>query len=107
VAVGGITVTVRRYRLDKYGDRALVLSFQLGQCAFAPRVTSESDNRSTTVVADAELIAPPWSGVQAQDVVQLPDGSTWEVQGRPEEWQSPFTGAWRPGDVVPLKRTTG
>jgi hypothetical protein len=107
VAVEGITVTVRRYRLDKYGDRSLVLSFQLGQCAFAPRTTSESDNRSTTVVADAELFAPPWSGVQAQDVVQLPDGSHWEVQGRPEEWQSPFTGAWRPGDVVPLKRTTG
>jgi hypothetical protein len=107
VAVEGITVTVRRYRLDKYGDRSLVLSFQLRQCAFAPRTTSEYDNRSTTVVADADLITPPWSGVQAQDVVELPGGSTWDVQGRPEEWQSPFTGAWHPGDMVPLKRTTG
>lgn len=107
MAVEGITVTVRRYHQDKYGDRALTLSFQLAHCAFAPRTTTEDDNRSTTVEADAELIAPPGSGIQPQDVVQLSDGSTWEVQGRSEEWQSPFTGAWRPGDVVPLKRATG
>lgn len=107
MALEGIVVTVKRYRQDKYGDRSLIATFQVSQCAFAPRSSTETDNRSTTVIADAELLAPPWNGIQAQDVVELPDGSSWDVQGRPEEWQSPFTGAWRPGDVVPLKRTTG
>lgn len=99
-------VTVNRYRKDRYGDRVLVVSFQIGQCVFSPRTSTENDDRSTTVIADAELFVPSYAGVQPSDEIVFEDGTAWEVQGRVEEWASPWN-SWQPGNVVPLKRTTG
>jgi hypothetical protein len=106
VAVNDQSVTVRRYRTDRYGDRVLVSTFQLTRCIYAPRTSSEDDDRSTTVVADAELFVPAHAALQPSDEIELADGTTWEVNGRPEPWRSPF-GGWAPGDVIPLNRTTG
>lgn len=102
-----VTVTVHRYTMDRYGDRTQQLTFHIGQCAFAPRTGTESDDRSTTVTAEADLYVPPWSGIRPQDVVELPDGSTWEVRGAAQQWESPYPSHWTPGDVVALTRTRG
>lgn len=102
----GQVVTVRRYAMDRYGDRTVTATFTLGRCAFAPRTSNENNDRANTVVADAELYVPPWAGIKASDEVELADGTKWEVAGRPENWRSPFTG-WQPGDVVALTRVTG
>ena len=101
------TVTVKRYTTDKYGDRVLTATFQVGQCGFAPRSMAETDDRSTTVIADADLFGPPWMGITAKDVVVLADGSAWEAQGDVEKWAMPFGSPWFPGCVVHLKRTKG
>lgn len=104
----GQTVTVRRFATDRYGDRAVIATFEVSRCAFAPRtrVGTENNVRANTVTAEAELYVPPWAGIESSDQVELADGTTWEVEGRPENWASPFTG-WRPGDLVALKRITG
>jgi hypothetical protein len=102
----GQTVTVRRFATDRYGDRVLGVTFLVPRCAFAPRLSVEGNDRADTVTADAELYVPSWAGIEAADQVELPDGTLWEVQGRPENWWSPYT-AWKPGDVVTLKRVTG
>lgn len=102
----GQLVTVRRWTTDRYGDRIVSTTFVVGRCAFAPRTSQEINDRGNTVVADAELYVPPWAGIKPSDEVELADGTKWEVQGRPENWRSPFT-SWNPGDVVPLKKTTG
>jgi len=101
------TVTVSRYRLDKYGDRHLIAKFIVGECMFAPRDTTEVDNRSTAVNADADLYAPPWIGVEPQDVVKLADGTEWEVTGLPARWDSPYPGSWNAGVLVHLNRARG
>lgn len=110
--VVGQAVTVQRFELDRHGDRVVGETFTVDHSAFAPRslvtATSEEDtDRSGQVRRQAELYLPANSGVQPSDVVTLADGSTWEVDGAAEWWQSPFTGQWQPGDVILLSRTTG
>jgi hypothetical protein len=109
----GETVIVHRYQTDRYGDRVEVSTHQIPRCAFAPRSqgglrgTSEETDRSDTVVSVAVLHAPAGADLNAQDVIELSNGSAWEVGGLPEHWHSPFPGAWSPGVVVPLRRMTG
>lgn len=101
-------VNVRRYTTDRYGDRVLVSQHLIGPCAFAPRLTREVNDRSTQVTAEAELYAPDEADIEPSDEVTLEDGTTWEVDGRPENWGiSPWTGGLIPGTVVPLTRVTG
>jgi hypothetical protein len=108
----GQTVTVRRYEGNRYGDRVEVSSHVVQGAAFAPRPaaagrgSAELTDRAATVVADAELYVPYGADITAQDVIELGDGTRWEVSGAPEPWRSPFSG-WRPGAVVPLRRKTG
>lgn len=108
----GRPVTVRRYTTDKYGDRTEVSNHRVYRTAFAPRPnlmgrgSSELTDRRDTVIADAELYAPYGADIRSTDVIELEDGSLWEVSGTPEGWQSAF-GGWAPGAVVPLHRMTG
>lgn len=106
MAVNRHMVTVRRYQLDRYGDRSVIATFQVGGCIFAPRSTSEDNDRSTTVETKAELYAPAYAGIEASDEVEFEDGTVYQVDGRPERWESPW-GPWNPPDVVTLKRKTG
>ena len=108
----GQTVTVTRYTLDRYGDRVPGETFTVQHAVFAPRslvsaTSTEEGGRSAQVHRQAELYLPPNSGLHPSDVVTLEDGSTWEVDGASEWWQSPFAGRWQPGDMVLLSRTTG
>lgn len=102
----GQTVTVTRYRTDRYGDRRPVLTFRVAHCAFAPRASSEDTGRSQQVTAEADLHTPDRADILAADVVTLDDGTQWEVTGVPARWRSPY-GRWLPGRVVPLTRITG
>lgn len=109
----GESVTVHRYTTDRYGDRTKVSSHMVARCAFAPRPvagsrgSAELTDRASTVVADAELFVPHGADIVPTDVIQLSDGTEWEASGATERWHSPFSGAWRPGAVVPLRRMTG
>ncbi len=109
----GATVTVLRYETDRYGDRTLVSQHDVQHAAFAPRTsasgrdTAELTNRANTVTTDAELYAPYGADITPQDVIRLDDGTEWEVVGLPERWRSPYSGDWRAGAVIPLRRRTG
>ena len=109
----GLPVLVRRYEMDRYGDRQQVSTHQVARAAFAPRPaasgrgSAELTDRSNKVTADAELYFPYQADIRPSDVIELHDGTQWEVSGAPERWRSPFAGAWSPGAVVPLRRITG
>lgn len=97
----GETVRVRRYRTDRFGDRAIELEYLIPFCAFAPRSSTETNDRSESLDGLAELYCPPWAGIQLSDVVELPDGTRWEVTGLPERWVHPWS-HWKPGLVATL-----
>lgn len=110
----GQAVTVHRFLIDgKTGDRSEVSQHTVARCAFAPRTSASSrggaelTDRANTVVADAELFAPYNADVVPTDVIELDDGTLWEVVGPVERWRSPFAGTWTPGAVIPLRRMTG
>jgi hypothetical protein len=109
----GRPVTVHRYETDRYGDRQEVSTHTVRGTAFAPRPvagargSSELADRTNTVVADAELYVPYGADIVPTDEIELDDGTLWEVAGAAERWRSPFSGAWTPGAVVPLRRMTG
>jgi hypothetical protein len=109
----GRSVLVRRFTMDRKGNRVEASRFQVTRCAFAPepstsmRATEEDTDRSNRVVADAELYTPYTADIRSADEVELWDGSLWEVAGSPQPWQSPFAGLWGAGRMVPLRRITG
>lgn len=108
----GDPVTVHRYATDRYGDRVEVSQHSVGRTAFGPRPvagsrgSAEFTDRANTVTADAELYAPYEADITSTDVIEMADGTLWEVAGSPERWRSPFT-HHTPGMVVPLRRKTG
>ena len=106
MVLNGPPVIVRRYILDRYGDRVLVGTWTVQHTAFAPRTSFENDDRATSVTADADLYLPAGADVTAADEIELADGTRWEVRGAPERWASPFA-AWTPGVLVALHRVTG
>lgn len=109
----GRQVTVHRYIMDRYGDRQEVSQHHVQRTAFAPRPaaagrgSAELTDRANTVIADAELYIPYGADIKPSDVIELHDGTEWEVSGAAERWAGPFTRGWLPGAVVPLKRMTG
>lgn len=108
----GRPVIVHRYETDRYGDRVEVSRHAVQRTAFAPRPNAmgrgsqEFTDRASTVTADAELYVPYGADVVPADVIELEDGSRWEVAGNPERWLGAFSG-WKSGTVVPLHRMTG
>ena len=56
--------------------------------------------------ADDRMAAPPDCPIRARDVVQLPNGQVYEVDGEPDDQTLGHHG-WKPGIVLWLKRVTG
>jgi hypothetical protein len=102
----GITVTVKRLATDRYGDVTVASTHTVDNCATAPRGSTENTDRRDTVVVGLSLYAPPDADIQPTDVITLPDGTDWQVDGQPGIWQTPFTG-WTPGMELALKRVSG
>lgn len=105
----GVTLTVRDPNVtpDKYGDgTGSPTTESWGPCAIAPRTSIErADSRTPAVVVGLTVYGPPRE-FAATDQVVIPSGpyaGTWEVDGVPGDWSSPFTG-WHPGVEVALKR---
>lgn len=102
----GITVTVHRTTTDRYGDTTDTSSHSLDGCGLASRSSAENTDRRDTVSTVRVLLAPPGADIVATDVVELPDGTRWDVTGDPVAPSSPFTG-WTPGVAATLTRVTG
>lgn len=78
----------------------------IDDCAFNPGVSSEPvQNARNAVLTRPEVYAPAGSDILSGDRLVV-RGDTFEVQGRPQDWRSPFTG-WEPGLVVPLELVEG
>ncbi|MBB1153517.1 hypothetical protein [Amycolatopsis dendrobii] len=105
MAVNRHMASVKRYRLDRYGDRQLVDAFRIGECIIAPRSSSEGNDRSTTVTADAQLFVPAVAVIEPSDEIEVA-GTVYQVDGEPVRWESPW-GGWSPHLAVSLRRITG
>lgn len=75
-------------------------------CAFDPGGSTEvaTDGR-TVVTSTPKVYGPIGADVKSGDRV-VARGVTYDVDGNPAEWRSPFTG-WEPGIVVPLELVEG
>lgn len=110
----GVTVTVHRYERDIKGVRTEVSTHTVSGVGVAPAggssgwgVASDENNvRGETVVIGEALYGPYDMDVQARDVVELPTGELYEVDGNPARWRSPLSG-WAPGTVVNVRRVEG
>lgn len=75
-------------------------------CAFDPGGSLEpTEQGRTAVITQPTLYAPPNSDVLAGDRLVV-RGRTWDVDGDPADWRSPFTG-WEPGMAIKLKAVEG
>lgn len=83
------------------------VTYEWGPCAIAPRYANEStDPRVAPIVVGKTVMGPALDPdvmtISAADSLVLPDG-TYQVDGLPAEYVSPFTG-WAPGIEVQVKR---
>jgi hypothetical protein len=102
----GITVTVQHRAQDRKGNWGVIGTDTISGCAWAPGTSTEDTQARDQVVETGVLYAPPNSATSAYDRIVFPDGTTYDINGTPSPYQSPFTG-WAPGVAVPLKRITG
>lgn len=81
-------------------------ALEIPDCGINPGGTSEptQDGRNA-VITRPEVYAPADADVTAGDRLVV-RGETYEVDGEPAAWRSPFTG-WAPGLVIVLKRVEG
>ena len=101
----GETVTVRSVTTttDAHGDSTTaVVEESWGPCAIAPRYATESTDPHASPLIVGKTIYGPTRTLNSDDLLVI-GGETWQVDGLPGEWQSPFTG-WAPGMEVPVKR---
>ena len=109
----GTTVTLRTNTatVDKYGDGAgtpAPTNAAWGPCAIAPRTTAENaDNNAPAVVTGLTIYGPTVTITAKSQVVIAtgPYAGTWDVEGLPGVWVSPFTG-WAPGVEVAVTRAS-
>jgi hypothetical protein len=85
------------------------VTYEWGPCAIAPRYATEStDPRVAPLIVGKTVMGPPLDvdpadlTISSADSLILPDG-TYQVEGLPGEWVSPFTG-WAPGLEVQVKK---
>lgn len=75
-------------------------------CGFNPGTSSEPvQDARNAVITRPEVYAPSDADVLAGDRLVV-RGLTYEVDGNPGDYRSPFTG-WRPGLVIALKGVEG
>lgn len=87
------------------GDAPTTTSTDVSGCISWPTATSELVFGQDTVIWDREAVFPAGTDIKATDQVERL-GVIYDVSGRPQHWESPFTGS-RPGIVVQLKSATG
>lgn len=81
-------------------------SLDIPGCGFNPGQSSEPLQEARNAIqTQPEVYAPTGSDILSGDRVVV-RGKTYDVDGEPADWRSPFTG-WAPGMVIALKRTDG
>lgn len=107
----GDTVGVLRSQgRDKFGDVSLDLHHEIHGVGIDWSSTDttnsgEVENRAA-VVSNVVMYCPVGTDILASDRVELPDGDTYRVVGKPAPWKNPMTG-WSAGVVVKLQRIEG
>ncbi len=82
------------------------VSVTITGCAFDPGGSTEAvDIGRAPVTTSPRLFAPVGSDIKSGDRI-VARGATFEVDGNPADWRSPFTG-WNPGIVVGLQLVEG
>lgn len=88
--IGKRTITViRAPKVDRLSDSSSSTpsSFTISGCAIAPRSSFEDGKGWVTV--DGYMVAAPFgSDIVADDKVKLPDGTTWDVDGAPGQYEN-------------------
>lgn len=106
---GGAVVTVHRPGgVDQFGDPdpgTPPTSHVITGCATAPRTTSETDSRGSTVFIGLTLYADHDADIGPADRVEV-DGQLYEVVGEPGRWRNAHTRR-KAGLEVALARVTG
>jgi hypothetical protein len=92
---------------DAYGnDTYATADVLISGCAFDPGGSTEFTIGGDRVLSQPTLYLPPDVAVPtAVDSVSV-RGQSYEIDGVPAWYPSPFTG-WNPGGVVKLRRVTG
>ncbi len=109
----GLILTIRTGSTsaeDIYGDSTAATpdDTDWGPCALAPRASTERVDNRTPAVVTALTIYGPQPGPGSGALLVIPSGpyaGTWEIDGIPGVWSSPFTG-WAPGVEVAVKRAS-
>ena len=94
---------------DDYGNVTETWSASFAElqgCAFDPGSSSEPRLQGhDRVIVEPTLYIPFEADVKPRDRVRV-EGVTYEVEGQPRRWRSPFTGR-TPGAVVTLRLVEG
>lgn len=104
----GVTVKVMYTTQDVHGDEVEHLRGLIEGCALAP-TSSIEDNDNRAQVDTRMALYAPYSPVEVRDQDKIrvePTGTSWHVEGEPEEWANAFTG-WQPGRVINVRRVKG
>lgn len=110
----GETVIRQRATLvvDPYSGETEGLSWDspdelsISGCGYNPGGSTEpTDDARNAVITTPEVYAPTGSDVLAGDRLVV-RGQTFDVEGDPADWRSPFTG-WQAGLVIRLKKVAG
>jgi hypothetical protein len=101
------TATVDPYSTEPTGvSWTTPASLEIEGCGFNPGQSAEPlQVGRNAVTTQPEVYAPAGSDVLSGDRVVV-RGKTYDVDGEPAGWRSPFTG-WEPGLVIALKLTEG
>lgn len=104
----GVTVTVERPGgTDQYGNPLPPADHTIDDCAVAQDSTLEmTDGRATTITVFSLYTTTPDADLEPQDVIVMPDGERWQVQGDAWSPVHPMTG-WQPGTRVDVRKVEG
>lgn len=111
----GITVTLyKQIGMNRYGDYEYSTDgVDIKGCAFSYTFSSFREMERSGFEGERDILhrrgilyAPKTAEIDASDVIALPTGERWQVDGAPNIPVSPFTG-WSPGMEVNLLRVTG
>lgn len=103
----GETVTVeRRTQRDRHGDTLPASTHIVDGCVWWFESSDEDHDRRDQLVTRLQLAMPYGADITHRDIVVLPSGGRFEVEGAPAPWRSPFTG-WSPGLIANLVAVSG
>lgn len=105
----GVTVTVVSRAVsgkDEYGNDTFSETTQdIPACSVQPAGTTEDVQFTERLDSTIVVYLPYGTDVESIDALRLPDGTEYEVQGKPNVWASPFSGNTAPVEVRATKVT--